>query len=140
MANKKTNVILTTYQIDKTKPTKIKLCQWTEPQKQEFINYAKGHIPPEGPAIDGCAFNVHHNSSLIHCRPSETSREYIPHNSRNKSNELIIEIITDEENHECWPVCPAVCPLCIKDGQCTSPFIQKYIGEILFPEKYKKQR
>ena len=141
MANKKdTNVILTSYPVDGWTPTKLKLNKLTDKQKQEFVNHIKGYLPPEGLISNNCAFNVHYDSSLIHCCSSNTPHEFTPHNSRNKPNELIIEVITDEENRECWPVCPTVCPLCIKDGQCTSPFVQKYIGEILFPNKYKKER
>ena len=32
------------------------------------------------------------------------------------------------------------CPKCIQDGKCTSPFIIKMLGEVLFPERYGKQR
>ena len=138
---KKTNVILTSYPLNGWASTTLKLGTWTDKQKQDFLNYIRGRHPfADGCYYNTCSFNVHFDTYVLHSRGFDAPKTFMPIRPKNKKNELIIEVITDEENRECWPVCPAVCPLCIKDGQCTSPFIQKYIGEFLFPEKYKKQR
>ena len=138
---KKTNVILTSYSMDST-PTKLKIGKWTEQQKQDFLTYIKKFNPLADDYYyeSRCAFNVHTDDYIVHSRGFKKPITFKPMHSTNKPNEMIIEIITDEENRACWPVCPATCPLCMQDGQCTSPFIQKYIGAVLFPNKYAKQK
>jgi len=134
---KKTNVILTSYPTDGWTPATLKLGTWSEDKKQEFLAFVRMHDLYKMP---GCNINIHFDTSVMHVRGFKKPITYTPTRSRNKSNEMIIEIITDEENRECWPVCSAACPLCIQDGQCTSPLVKKYIGEVLFPDRYVKQR
>ena len=134
---KKTNVILTSYPADGWTPATLKLGAWPEEKKQEFLSFVRVHDLYNMP---GCNINIHFDTSVMHVRGFKKPITYTPMHSRNKSNEMIIEIITDEENRECWPVCSATCPLCIQDGQCTSPFIKKFVGEVLFPEKYAKHK
>ena len=137
----KTNVILTSYSIDST-PTKLKIGKWTDQQKQDFLVY----VQKFSPLADGyyyesrCAFNVHVDDYIVHSRGFDKPIRFKPMHSKNKPNEMIIEIITDEEHRDCWPACPATCPLCMQDGQCTSPFITKFVGEVLFQQKYAKQK
>ena len=144
MANKGTNVILTTYPDGKgtlLSPTKLKVGSWTFEQKMNFLEYVRGFHPfADGCYRNTCSFNVHVDDYVIHSRGFSAPKTFKPIKPKNKNNELIIEIITDEENRTCWPVCPATCPLCIQDGQCTSPLATKYIGKFLFPTKYAKQR
>lgn len=138
---KETNVILTTYSLDRRAPTKLKLGTWTEQQTQDFLNYIRGRHPfADGHYYNTCAFNVHFDKYVIHSRGFDAPKIFMPLRPKNKKNELIVEIITDEENRECWPGCPSTCPLCMQDGQCTSPFIKKFVGEVLFPKQYVKQR
>ena len=138
---KKTNVILTSYPWDGWTPTKLKIGSWTDTQKNDFLNYIKLRRPlVDGHYYNTCSFNVHVDDYIIHSRGFDTSKIFKPIKSKNKKNEVIIEIITDDEHRECWPACPATCSLCMQDGQCTSPFIQKFVGEVLFPEKYAKQK
>ena len=141
MPGKKTKVILTSYPRDGWTSTTLKLGTWTEKQKNDFLNYVRGRHPfADGHYYNTCSFNVHTDDYVIHSRGFDAPKIFRPIKSKNKKNELIIEIITDEENRDCWPVCPATCPLCIGDGQCTSPFIKKFVGEILFDHKYAKQK
>ena len=135
---KKTNVILTSYPLAGWTPTRIKLGTWTDEQKEQFLATVKKHTP--WGYIDHCVFSVHFDNSVIHSRSFDTPRTFTPHVAKNKPNELIIEVIPDMEYTECWPICPATCPMCIQDGQCTSLFIRKFVGEVLFPKKYAKQR
>lgn len=136
MSVKNTNAILTNYPNGGWTPSEIKLGKWTDKKKQEFLAFVRGHSLYNL----GCCINIHFDNSIMHVRGFQKPITFTPMHSRNKNNEIIIEIITDEENRECWPVCPATCPMCIQDGQCTSPLVKKYIGEFLFPEKYSKQR
>ena len=142
MATKKTNVILTSYPRDDWSPTELKLGSWTDAQKKEFLAFVRGF----NPFVDrfdydcNCAFNVHVDDYVIHALRLSAPKTFRPIKSKNKKNEIIIEIVTDEEHRDCWPVCPATCSLCMQDGQCTSLFIKKYIGEVLFPNKYAKQK
>lgn len=141
MPDKKTKVILTSYPLDGWTSTTLKLGTWTEKQTQDFLNYVRGRHPfADGHYYNTCAFNVHFDKYVIHSRGFDAPKTFRPIKSKNKKNELIVEIITDEENRECWPGCPSTCPLCMQDGQCTSPFIKKFVGEVLFPEKYAKQK
>lgn len=137
MRAKKTNVILTSYPYDGWTPSTLKLGAWSEEKKQEFLNFVRGHDLYN---LRGCCINIHFDNSVMHVRGFARPITFTPIRSRNKNNEIIIEIITDEENRTCWPVVSATCPLCIQDGQCTSPLVKKYIGEFLFPKKYIKQR
>ena len=138
MPTKKTNIILTTYQFDKTKPTRLKLGPWDETQKQEFLNFIQGYNPNDDLFLSPCCFSVHFDKSVIHLRASDTPKLYTPMHSRNKKNEIIIEIIPNDEERICWPACPETCPLCMQDGQCPSLFIQKYVANILWPNKYAR--
>ena len=141
MATTKTKVILTSYPLDGWSSTTLKLGSWTEKQKDDFLNYVRGRHPfADGHYYNTCSFNAHVDDYVIHSRGFDAPKIFRPIKSKNKKNELIIEIITDEENRECWPICPATCPLCIQDGQCTSQFIKKFVAERLFPNKYAKQK
>lgn len=136
MHTKKTNIILTSYPKGGGTPTRLKLGAWSNEKKQEFLNFVRMHDLYNL----GCCFNVHFDTSIMHVRSFAKPITFTPIRSQNKNNEIIIEIITDEENRTCWPVCAATCPLCVQDGQCTSPLVKKYIGEFLFAKQYKKQR
>lgn len=141
MSVKKTNAILTSYPNGGWTPSEIKLGKWTDKQKERFLDHVRNHNPfADGCYYETCSFNVHFDKYVIHSRGFDKPITFKPMHSKNRPNEIIIEIITDEEHRECWPVCPATCPMCIQDGQCTSLFIQKFVGEILFPQKYAKQR
>ncbi len=138
MPDKKTHVILTTYPIGKTTPTKLKLGTWDEQKKQDFLKLVQNNH--EQMFICTCSFNVHFDGYIIHSYSfGRAPKMFKPMHSQNKPNEIIIEIITDEENRDCWPICPSTCPLCMRDGQCTSPFVRD-MASLLFPNKYKKQR
>jgi len=130
---KKTTVILTSYSVGKWAPVELKLGAWSEDKKQEFLLFVRNHDLYNMP---GCNINIHFNTSVMHVCGFKKPITFSPIRSQNKNNEMIIEIITNAENRECWPACPMVCPLCIKDGGCTSPLVEKYIGEFLFPKKY----
>ena len=136
MSDKKTNVILTSYPKGGWTPARLKLGAWSKEKKQEFLNYVRMHDLYNL----GCCINIHFDNSIMHVCGFQKPIVFKPMRPKNRANEMVIEIITDEENRICWPVCPATCPLCIQDGQCTSPLIRKYIGEFLFQKTYKKQR
>ena len=141
MTNKKINVILTNYPCGGWTPTKLKLGTWSEAQKEHFLNYVRGRHPfADVFYYNTCSFNVHFDTYVIHSRGFDTPKTFTPIRPKNKKDEIIIEIITDEESRECWPVCPVTCPMCMRDGQCTSLFIKQFVGEILFPDKYAKQK
>lgn len=135
MADKKINIILTSYPNGKCTPTKLKLGPWIDKQKQEFLQLVRD----PGLLGDGCCFNVHFDKFILHSCGSKKPITFTPMHSQNKKNEIIIEIIPDEENRTCWPACPETCPLCIQDGQCTSQLVSRCIGEFLFKDKYKQR-
>ena len=136
---KKTHVILTNYSRDGWAPNDIKIGNWTEQQKNDFLADLNKHTPWDD-YNQRCVFNVHFDKSVTHMRSFDRPQTFTPHVPKNKPNELILEIIPDINFCDCWAGCPVACPACIKDGGCTSLFIKKYIGEIIFPNKYAKQK
>lgn len=138
MATKKTHVILTNYSRDGWAPNDIKIGNWTEQQKNDFLAKINTHTPWN--YNNGCTFNVHFDKSVIHARSFDRPKTFIPHAAKNKPNELIIQIIPDIDFCDCWAGSEISCPICLKGGDCTSLFIQEYIGKILFDHKYAKQK
>lgn len=133
----KTNVIFMNYPEKRREPTRIKVDTWTEQQKMDFLSAIRKHTPQEY-ALP-CSFNVHFDKSVIHSRNFDVPKLFNPHAPKNKPNELIIEIIPQIEDVDCYATRPAACPNCIKNGACESWFIKKYIGQTLFPNQYKQR-
>lgn len=131
----KTNVVFMTYPRNREKPTKIKIGTWSEQQKIDFLNQVLAHTGLY--FNDRCSFNVHFDKSIIHSCAFKKSILFTPTRSKNKKNELIIEVIPDIEILNCSV---SQCSRWIQNGGCQSWFIQKYIGKTLFPNIYAKQR
>jgi len=138
MSNQKTNVIFMNYQKDGEKQTKIKIGTWSDKQKQDFLDFINEH---ETEYYNGhCCFSVHFDKQVIHSRTFDNPKVYVPHQAKNKKNELIIEVIPDINHNECWANNDSACPICLQNGGCKSLFISQYIGKVLFPDKYTKQK
>jgi hypothetical protein len=140
MPHKKTNVILANYPDNSCvlATQDVKIGNWTEQQRQDFLTKLNQHKGWE--FIDGCAVSVHFDKSVIHARSFDAPKTFTPYVAKNKPNELLIEIIPNMITNECPACFPAGCPACLRDGECTSPFIKEYIGNVLFPNKYNKQK
>lgn len=138
MLDKKTNIIFMNYPEKRREPTKIKIGTWTEQQKNDFLANLNEHTPWD--YNQRCVFNVLFDKSVIHARSFDRPKTFTPHVAKNRPNELIIQIIPDIDFCDCWAGSEMSCPVCLKCGDCTSAFIKKYIGEILFPNKYAKQK
>ena len=136
MQDKKTNVIVVNYSDGTTKQKKIKIGIWSAEEKQDFLSEISSHE-----SFDGvCSFNVHHDKVLTHVPARGATKQFVPTHSQNKRNELIIEIIPNLENNECWVNTPESCPHCLQIGDCRSWAIKKLIGMKLFKEKYTNQK
>ena len=125
----------------KEKPTVLNCGTITDAQKQDFLAAISGHKPSDNDGDNHtCGFNVYYaKQSAMRVVPYEVSTNFQPTKQKIGKNELIVEMIPMSKK-ECGSWANYHCPICLASGDCTSPFIKKYIGEVLFPDKYGKQR
>lgn len=136
---KEITVTLTNVPNGKEKPTVLNCGTITDAQKQDFLAAISGHRPSDGDNHT-CGFNVYHaKQSAMRVVPYEVSTNFQPTKQKIGKNELIVEMIPLSKK-ECGSWANYHCPICLASGDCTSPFIKKYIGEVLFPDKYGKER
>ena len=91
MPRKKTNVFLMNYPLDNRGSNKIKIASWTAEQKDNFLNAIR--TQRAGYYVAPCAFSIHFDTYVIHARSFDRPKTFTPHISKNKPNEIIIEII-----------------------------------------------
>lgn len=123
------------------KPTVLNCGTITDAQKQDFLAAISGHKPSDNDGDNHtCGFNVYHaKQSAMRVVPYEVSTNFQPTKQKIGKNELIVEMIPMSKK-ECGSWANYYCPICLASGDCTSPFIRKHIGALLFPDKYGKQR
>lgn len=123
------------------KPTVLNCGTITDAQKQDFLAAISGHKPSDNDGDNHtCGFNVYHaKQSAMRVVPYEVSTNFQPTKQKIGKNELIVEMIPMSKK-ECGSWANYHCPICLASGDCTSPFIRKHIGALLFPDKYAKQR
>ena len=131
----KTKVFLMVRPKGNEKPEKIELDAWSDEQKKDFLNSVKNYTPINGLVTDNCSFNVHFDSSVINACSFNAPREFTPTNLKNKSNELIIEIIPDKENPLCGVSTAHGCMDCLQNKHCDSPFITGTVINKLLPKE-----
>ncbi len=138
---KETTVTLTNVPNGKEKPTVLNCGTITDAQKQDFLAAISEHKPNDNDGDNHtCGFNVYYaKQSAVRVVPYEVSTNFQPTKQKIGKNELIVEMIPMSKK-ECGSWANYHCPICLASGDCTSPFIKKYIGEVLFPDKYGKQR
>ena len=138
---KEITVTLTNVPNGKEKPTVLNCGTITDAQKQDFLVAISGHKPSDNDGDNHtCGFNVYYaKQSAVRVVPYEVSTNFQPTKQKIGKNELIVEMIPMSKK-ECGSWANYYCPICLASGDCTSPFIKKYIGEVLFPDKYAKQR
>ena len=123
----------------KEKPTVLNCGTITDAQKQDFLAAISGHKPSDGDNHT-CGFNVYYaKQSAMRVVPYEVPTNFQPTKQKIGKNELIVEMIPMSKK-ECGSWANYHCPICLASGKCTSPFIRKHIGALLFPDKYAKQR
>lgn len=128
MSNKKVTVILTNYESGTTKPTKIKMGYLTWQQKEYLIP----RIIPVCGFDDICSFNVHHDKLLTHVPANgDTTKTFIPTRPKNKSHEIIIEIIPDTKNNECRASNNNQCLLWIQSDCCQAYLFKTFLKKIM---------
>ena len=132
-------IIVTNVPNGKEKPTVLNCGTITDAQKQDFLAAISEHKPSDGDNHT-CGFNVYYaKQSAMRVVPYEVSTNFQPTKQKIGKNELIVEMIPMSKK-ECGSWANYHCPICLASGNCTSPFIKKYIGKVLFPDKYGKQR
>lgn len=102
MSDKTTKVILTNMPNGTKKATILRLGNWTEQQKQNFITTINKYIPSLYYFDCACSFNIHYDQSIIHVCPFDKPKTFIPLHPRDKKNEMIIEIIPNTETAKCY--------------------------------------
>lgn len=123
----------------KEKPTVLNCGTITDAQKQDFLAAISEHKPSDGDNHT-CGFNVYYaKQSAMRVVPYDMPTDFQPVKKKIGKNELIVEMIPMSKK-ECGSWANYHCPICLASGDCTSPFIRKYIGALLFPDKYAKQR
>ncbi len=136
---KETTVTLTNVPNGKEKPTVLNCGTITDAQKQDFLAAISEHKPSDGDNHT-CGFNVYYaKQSAVRVVPYKVSTNFQPTKQKIGKNELIVEMIPMSKK-ECGSWANYHCPICLASGDCTSPFIRKHIGALLFPDKYGKQR
>lgn len=125
----------------KEKPTVLNCGTITDAQKQDFLAAISEHKPSDNDGDNHtCGFNVYYaKQSAMRVVPYEVSTNFQPTKQKIGKNELIVEMVPMSKK-ECGSWANYHCPICLASGDCTSPFIRKHIGALLFPDKYGKQR
>ena len=129
------------------RPTQINLGKVSEEFQKNFLNLVrKCEVYTE----NQCYFYLFYNSDIAITTEKALSFgpkklvavEEKPHPGLNKATKDEIVIVVNQvlPNTDCVASHRHDCPICIAAGQCTSPLIRKYIGQIFFPNKYCKQK
>lgn len=142
------NVTLTHIPNAGEKTTRLNLEQLTSLEVYNYMHSIRYYNPQDNiiryynPQDDNgnnylCGFNIYYKSVAFRVVPYDIPKKW--HDKKNDENELVIEMIPLSKS-ECGSQANYHCPICLANGECKSPFIKKYIGKVLFPEKYGKQR
>jgi len=132
--------------------TKLNVGTWSVAEQNKFLkNLKKSELQDCKCRCDFCV--EYDNTCIANIGPGYIGPQYETANStrHNSDNEFvfIMQPIIADVNYPSWYAAQCAkcgitsyhdCPKYIQDGKCTSPFIRKTIGEVLFPEKYNKQR
>ena len=134
------NIILTNMPNSVDEPTSLKIGTISEQDEKEFLARLTEYTPKENDENSyTCGFYVHYASNTIRVAPCNKTKEWEPLKQINKANELVIEMIP-LSRFKCGVFSNYDCPNCLRRGNCASPFIKKYIGSFLFPNKYPNQK
>ncbi len=130
------------------RPTQLNLGQISEEQLNKFLSIIRNSKPERGEKYH-CGFDVFLIDKAFAVEPKPIGRnlpttiEWLPASyiSPAKPDEVVIVMrpgVLDDT--DCVVSDTHNCPICIQSGMCPSPFIRKYIGKVLFPNKYAKQK
>ncbi len=139
---KSTFVTLTNRPKGSEKPETINCGEITAEQKNKFF---EAIIPYNPETMNGCnkscGFNVYYGPLVSYVSPYSATHTVAQNSNhlKNEGNEIIIEMVPIT-THECGSWANYHCPSCLEKGECKSRFVIQYVGMLLFPEKYKKQR
>jgi acyl carrier protein len=133
-------ITITNVQKGNEKPTTLNCGTITDAQKQEFLNAVSEYKPS---ATNGdnhtCGFNLYYAESAKRVVPYDIPKDFQASQRKIGENELVVEMVP-VTTKECGSWANYHCPICLASGDCTSPFVRKYIGTLLFPDKYGKER
>ena len=127
------------------RPTQINVGVISEEVRKNFIEYIRNCKPIDGNKFH-CGFDVYCDDKTgFEVRPNrkQPAVDWNVSDCLNRAgkNEMVIEMRPGKLKETDCPVSRSHdCPLCIASGKCPSPFIQKYIGKVFFPNQYGKQR
>ena len=132
------------------RPTQLNLGKMSEEQLNAFLSIIR-NSKQELHSKYHCGFDVFWGDEAFEVRPMRfAGRNNVPATvhwhpapelNPAKQNEIVIVmrpgVLADTD---CTVSDAHNCPLCVRGGKCPSPFIRKYIGKVLFPNKYAKQK
>jgi hypothetical protein len=130
------------------RPTQLNLGQISEEQLKKFLVIISNSKPERGEKYY-CGFDVFWGNEAFEVRPMRldarlpVAEHWLPMPSMTpaKPDEVVIVLRPGVLNDiDCAVSDAHNCPICIQSGMCPSPFIRKYIGKVLFPNKYAKQK
>ena len=125
----------------KGRPTQINVGLWSDQKQKKFLTILKNLKKQEFGGVD-CYFWVLGDNFSYNVKPwKKEPTEIICGINKDyeaQPDELVVDV--RPKCKWCAKTHPSNCPIRIASGTCNSPFIRKYIGEVLFPDKYKKQR
>jgi len=103
---------------------------------KKFLNTIP-NFEGRGPASDRCSFLVSTTNQTethiyVPCVGVPTMEETAP-----KTKEIKIRMYPNISNCKCKS--NSDCPKLIASGECPSPFVKKYIGELLLPSTYQER-
>ena len=109
-------------------------------KKQQFLDSILHNNPKDNDGdCHSCGFNLYYNHDAVNIMPYDRPKKIQPLKQKNAEDELVIEMISLTKT-KCGAWANYQCPTCLSAGDCTSPFVKKYIGSLFFPRKYAKEK
>jgi len=139
------NIILTHIPNAGEKTTRLNLEPLTSLNVYDYMHSIQHYNPQyDNDNNCSCGFNIYYKNIYykgvaFRVVPYDIPKKWQPFDKKNDENELVIEMIPLSKS-ECGSWANYHCPICLANGGCRSPFIKKYIGRVLFPNKYGNER
>lgn len=112
----------------------------SDDKKQEFLDSVLQNNPKDNDGdCHSCGFNMYYNNDAVNIMPYDIPKKIQTLGQKNAEDELVIEMLALSKK-KCGILANYQCPTCLAAGDCTSPFIKKYIGSLFFPRKYTKEK
>lgn len=150
------NIALLGHIYDDTEITRLKVGTWSKEKQKKFLD-SLYKFEDKTDSYCLCCFDVEYDNTRLCIIGIDDGVDYTDNNwdtvlKDAQEGEFTIimypfikrndvdDIKQDKFYCKCGATKNSQCPINIQNGKCTSPSIQKLIGEVLFPDKYSKTR